>query len=229
MKRFIFLLLDIVLLYGGVSAQHKYVLFSPDSLVSVELTIANDISWSLLRKNTVELANSKIGLELSDGYILGNTPIVDNVCYNTCDTIYEAFIYKKKRIVDIYNELVVDFADDFSLVFRAYNEGIAYRIIANRKENFKVKNEKAIFNFLTDKKAYFPYVSSIRFPFSENYNNSFENTYHYCNISDFDNRRLAFLPLVIESQTSRKICITEADLFNYPGMFLYNSNNSLSL
>ena len=52
------------------------------------------------------------------------------------------------------------------------------------------------------------------------YHSSFQNTYRHVQLSEWDKSRLAFLPVLSEGKNNKKVCITEADLLNYPGMFL---------
>ena len=58
------------------------------------------------------------------------------------------------------------------------------------------------------------------------YHSSFQNTYRQVALSEWDKSRLAFLPVLSEGKNGKKICITEADLLNYPGMFLNVSSDN---
>ena len=49
---------------------------------------------------------------------------------------------------------------------------------------------------------------------------SFENTYTETSLSAMDSTRLAFLPLLVRTPGGERVCITDADLESYPGMFL---------
>ncbi|MGG6498567.1 UNVERIFIED_CONTAM: glycoside hydrolase family 97 N-terminal domain-containing protein, partial [Bacteroidetes bacterium 56_B9] len=72
--------------------------------------------------------------------------------------ILNADIYKKKEVRDNFNELTLKFKGNYRIVFRAYNEGIAYRFESDIKGDIIVENELSEFNFLHDAKAYIPYV-----------------------------------------------------------------------
>ena len=50
----------------------------------------------------------------------------------------------------------------------------------------------------------------------------FQNTYTHVSLSEWTDGQFAFLPLLVEADGGKKICITEADLLNYPGMYLAN-------
>lgn len=59
--------------------------------------------------------------------------------------------------------------------------------------------------------------------------NSFENTYANTSVNQWEGERLAFLPLLVETTNNKKLVITEADLENYPGMFLENADKDATL
>ena len=60
------------------------------------------------------------------------------------------------------------------------------------------------------------------------YFNSFESTYSTQPVSKVADNRLAFLPILADAGTA-KIVITEADLEDYPGMYLYNPTGGKAL
>ena len=55
--------------------------------------------------------------------------------------------------------------------------------------------------------------------------NSFEQPYVHEPITKLNSKRLMILPLLVELDGGKKLCITEADLEDYPGMFLNNSTD----
>ena len=194
---------------------------------------------------------SNIGIELDNGTILGRNPKVTKIERNSVNQEVAAYFYRKAKIQDQYNELIISFKGDFQVIFRAYNSGIAYRFVTKRKESLVIKQEIAEFNFSGSKwngsckepEALIPYVN--RQPakngdFSEQFCTSFENTYVDMFLHDMANDRLAFLPMLVkqrfmpswESNSNnwhlRMAVITEADLHDYPGMYLkHTEGNSM--
>ena len=120
---------------------------------------------------------------------------------------------------------------EFSLIFRAYDDGVAYRFVSNldKKKTYEVISEQAEFNFGEDRQAFIPYVNSGAKTVEGQFFNSFENTYTVQNLSQWRKDRLAFLPLVVAADEGVKILITEADLTNYPGMHVIGTEGSNSL
>jgi len=147
---------------------------------------------------------------------------------NTKNQTITSPFYKRNTTQDHYNELVIKFKEDFDLIFRVYNEGMAYRFVSTGKEPFTVKNEEASFNLGKNRNAYIPYVRKTG-SYEEQFFNTFENTYEYKPVNDWITGQLAFLPILTEADNGKKICITEADLESYPGMYLINSDKNNTL
>lgn len=223
------LILAIICCRTPVSAQKQFLVQSPDNELKVNISVGNTIEYSVSHNGDLMIANSPISMSLTNGMSFGINPRIAKLSTKTLNDTITASVYKRKEIADTYNELILKFKEGFSLVFRAYNDGIAYRFISDLKKPFEVKSEEVNFNFPTDQKAYIPYVQIIKEPIEKQFYNSFENTYQHINISQWDKKRLAFLPLVVEGVNGKKVCITESDLTNYPGMYLYNGNGSTTL
>ena len=113
-----------------------------------------------------------------------------------------AINYKKATIPDEYNQLTIRLKGDFGVLFRAYNDGVAYRLFTSRKEDLIVKDEVVNFNFVDDHIAFIPFVRDLRG--SEIYVNSFEALYKETNISKINKDTLGFLPLLVDVGDGKK-------------------------
>lgn len=51
----------------------------------------------------------------------------------------------------------------------------------------------------------------------------FQNTYVHIPLSEWKEGEIAFAPVLVECANNKKVCITEADLLNYPGIYLQNN------
>ena len=78
-------------------AQEFYTFKSPDDRLSAEITLGNDIRFSLKHDNTQILAPSVIGMKLSDGQILGKNPKLQKIFTSNCDETVPAIFYKKSE------------------------------------------------------------------------------------------------------------------------------------
>jgi len=228
MRKSIFII-ALVLLTANLYCQKNIHLESPDGKLDISVSLVEKITYSLSYEKNEMIKSSPISLQLEDGISFGIGSVLRNTKATKNDRIIKANFYKRNEIRDSYNELILNFKEDFSLVFRAYNEGMAYRIISTGKNNFRVKNEEVAFNFGKDYKAYIPYVKTNTETIENQYFNSFENTYTYTSISEMNPKRLVFMPVVVDMDGGKKLCITESDLESYPGMYLINDNNSTIL
>lgn len=229
MRRTLILIAMTFLSLGLFAAPKRYQIISPEGTLSVSVSIGDKIEYDLFGNGVRLLNDSPVSLELSDGTVYGHTPGKAKVRTISADNTLEAKMYRKHIIRDRYTQTTFEFKD-FSLVFRLYDEGMAYRFISKSKSPFVVQSEEAVFNFPSDWKAYVPYVRS----FDKNnpekqFFNSFENTYKYISLSEWEKGRLAFMPLLVEGPEGMKLCITESDLQNYPGMYLSNDAGQQAL
>ena len=211
-------------------AGKQYTLSSPNGKIQVDVSVGQSIEYTVKHISDVLIAPSPISMELDNGIVWGVDPKLQKASNRTVNEVIPAIIYKKKEVTDHFNELTLTFKGDYQVIFRAYDDGIAYRFVSTSKKPFRVKSEQAVFNFPSDCKAYIPYVREDRIDsFEKQFFNSFENVYAYTHLSVWDKRRYAFSPLLIETGDGKKICLTEADLINYPGMYFYNGDGSNSL
>lgn len=193
-----------------------YTLQSPDKTIEATVSIDKTIQWSIKCNNQTILAPSAISLSLSGEPELGTNPRIKSSKTSSVNTTFRAPVYKKTSVTDHYNQLSVSFSKNYELLFRAYNDGIAYRWVLHRKDSVTVKQEQAQFNFDKDHTAYIPYANSS----TDNvYQCSFENIYQHIPISQMEDA-LAYTPVLVEQSNHIKCAITEADLEDYPGMFL---------
>lgn len=206
-----------------ICAQKKFVLTSPDGVLKAHISVGKEIAYSVLHGCDTVLSKSAIAMQLDKGRTFGVESRLSAHREKTVRQYLKSPFYKKKEIEDYYNLISLRFKDGFHLEFRAYNEGIAYRFVSMLREPFLVENEIATFNLVKDRKAFIPYVRKNVKTIEEQFYNTFENVYTYQAISEWKHGQLSMMPLAIELDNGKKVCITEADLEDYPGMYLFCS------
>jgi hypothetical protein len=77
--------------------------------------------------NDTILSHSNIGLVLEDGTIVGKTPRITGERRKKIKDNIESPFYRFKEFVATGNELDLKLKGGFGIIFRAYNEGVAYR------------------------------------------------------------------------------------------------------
>ena len=205
-----------------------YQVVSPNGHLYATVVVGSDITYTVALDTLQLLAPSRISMTLSDGIIFGQDDKVRKVRKDSRDQVWQATAYKKAEVRDNYNEMSLEFKE-FTLTFRAYDGGVAYRFKSNLKGDFNVIAENAEFALAQDWNAYIPYVRQHTETLQSQYYNSFENTYVVHPVSAWNKERLAFTPIAVAADNGVKVLITDADLVNYPGMFLYNDGDGAVL
>jgi alpha-glucosidase len=205
---------------GVICAQKAkvYEVKSPDGAIVLKVESGAKMFWSVQHKGQQLIAPSAISLTLQSGEVLGDQANVTNSKTESVNTEFNAINYRKTVVHDIYNQLTLNCKGDYGVIFRVFNEAVAYRYFTKRKGEIVIKNEEANFNFTEDHKAFIPYLRDYRD--GKVFNASFESLYKEHKISEFISDSLAFLPLLVELNNGKKILLIEADLEEYPGMFL---------
>ena len=201
----------------------NYELTSPDGRISVTINVGEDVRYSVMHDSTVIINESAISMELEDGTVLGINGLVDKVKNKTVNEDIKAYFYKKTVVKNNYNELVINFKENFfRLTFRVFDDGVAYRFSTTFKNPIVVKKENVNYCFDDNYLAYIPYVNARKGEgdfLTQQFFTSFESQYTIDSISNMDAERLAFTPLLISMKEGKKVVLVEADLEDYPGTF----------
>ena len=219
-------LITIAVVLLALSAQAKdYKVASPNGRINVLIQSGSSLTWSVTADGAQLIAPSQIALSLTDGTKYGPGAKFRKAVRSSCNQTLPAQNFKRAAVKDNYNELKL-VAKDFDLVFRVYDDGTAYRFVT--KKGTEIKSETADFNFPGDPVGWIPYERDGG-TFEDQFFNSFENVYSNIRLSEWNPARMAFLPLTIETAAGPRVCITEADLLNYPGMYLSNCDGDSCL
>lgn len=202
-------------------------LFSPDGRTVVSIETGNEISYSVSSDGTLLLDKASASLTLGNGQVLGSGK-PSRVSGRKVSTTVQSPVYRKAEIAEEFNEKTLHFRGG-DVVFRAYDNGVAYRFVVRQGKPFTVTGEKAAFRFAEDFKSYVPYCNNNEKTYEGQFFNSFERTYAVAPLSQWEKGRLAFLPMMVATEDGHRICITDADQLDYPGMFLSNEDGDATL
>ena len=225
-KKLCLAILSLLLLSGNASfaaKEKKYVLSSPDGTLKVEISAGNELAYQVMHGNDTILSHSNIGLVLEDGTIVGKTPRITGERRKKIKDNIESPFYRFKEFVATGNELDLKLKGGFGIIFRAYNEGVAYRFYTTQSSDIIIKEEQAEFNFKEDYTAYLPYTTNDKKPMAMAY----QNVYDIIPLSKAQ-PKLAFLPVTVDCG-SVKLTLLESDLEAYPGMFVQSQQGKYGL
>lgn len=105
-------------------------------------------------------------------------------------------------------------------MLRAYDDGVAYRLRTALPGPLRIRHEEARFVFPEGAVLRAPLVECRATPGVDCFRTSFEETYTTGPLASFDPGRMAILPVLVEAPGGPKVVITEADLDEYPGLWL---------
>lgn len=205
-----------------VQAHKEFELFSPDGKLQTEIKVGEYVSYSISREGYRILNDSPLSMTLTNGTVWGENPRLVSTKRNSVNAMVASPFYRRSEIRDNYNSLILNFKNGWGLEFRAYDTGIVYRFVHRENKVLDIVSENVSYCFSSDFEANVPYVVPRvqRHNLDCQFYNSFENTYTTDRLSHLDKERLMFLPLVVEAENGIKVCLTESDLEDFPGLYL---------
>lgn len=196
-----------------IMAQKKYELTSPDRQVKATVSVDEQLTYNLAYGNETLLDNCTLGMEVGEEKLGTNPKVVRASRKNVSETITPVVPLKYATVDNHYNQLLLKFRGGYSIEFRAFNNGFAYRFITDRKGEMEVKNETFGLHFPGD------YLLHMQQP--GGFKTSYEEEYRHVESKEWkESDRMALLPLLIDTRKDCKILFSESALSDYPGMFL---------
>lgn len=207
----------------------SYEVVSPNNLLKIKLKIESGTSYEIWYGETQLINSSPIGMNLSSGVVIG-AGTVKNTQTNSVNNQINVPIGKNKVLTEAYNELIIEFNENYQLIVRAYNEGLAYRFVTALGGEITINSEDAVFNFTTTPKVYFPECDSHyynetgdggkTYSIHQGFRN-FERVYNIYSTPVALASKFSVTPVLFEiSNSPYKIVVTEADTYDYPGMYM---------
>jgi alpha-glucosidase len=216
--RLTFLQLPLILFFITLLANSQtHELESPDGNLKVEVYTGGQISWKAFLNGNEIINNVTIAMNLDENRELGVDPLVRSVKTISEEERIEPIIPNKDRvIVSRYQETTFDIKGKYRIVFRVFNDGVAYRFIDDSKKTSTINSETMSVEFPESTMSFFPKEESM---YSHN-----ERIYLKQQAKDFKNGDFCSLPAMFDTGDA-KVLITEASLHDYPGMFLSHSES----
>lgn len=213
----LFFMVIIVLASANLLRAETIELFSPDKRIKVEIKIGPDITYSIFYNDEILLAPSPISMIIQDGTKLGKNVRLNNIKRRSVrEKIYPVVREKRAEIDDHFEEVTINLRGNYGLIFRAYDDGVAYRFFSGYRTQIIVNAEESLFYFPEDWEVWFPVV--------ESFHSSYERLYQKLKLSEISSKRMAYLPVLVDNPKGPKVIITESDLIDYPGMYLIGSD-----
>lgn len=200
------------------AAESVQKLNSPDGAISVTIHINDRIQYDLAVNESAVIKNATLSLKI-DAAVLGQSPKLKSVTPRSYDGVLHPVVRQKAaELREHYNELRFEFEGAYAVVFRAYNEGVAYRWETSLSAaQVKVIDKEVALNFADTFTVYYPEEESF---YSHN-----ERVFLPRSLGDLAAKNLASIPAVVDAH-GVKIAIADSDVIDYPGLWLHGTSGS---
>ncbi len=221
MFRFIFLLAVLAVVWSNPfsATAQSHTLTSPDSELRIEVFTRGQLRWSVYYQGRPVATENALALRLADGTVLGTEVRVEQQNSTQVDEILTPVVpVKSSRIRDHYQQLRLECAGNFAVEFRAYDHGAAYRFVTDRPGETTVAAETVELNLPAGTTSHFPAETSLV--------SHYERLYIPTLVDTLDTEDFASLPVLFTTPAKIRVLFTEADLYDYPGLFLRGAEGS---
>lgn len=197
----------------------RYDVSSPDNNIKLSVNTDGKITWSVQYKNKPVISQSEVALTVDQNLVLGQNPKVTKMTEVTKDEIITAVVPQKaSRIRDQYKELTLAFRGNYSIIFRVYNDGVAYRFATSFKKDITVMSELLRLDFTENTSSLFPEEESLM--------SHCERLYVPARLDTIKDSRFCSLPVLMTVDNSVRVVFTESDVYDYPAMFMYGTSGN---
>jgi alpha-glucosidase len=200
---------------------------SPDGRFVIEFRLksapddGNTPFYSVFRDGNAVIAESELGVEFLEGGLLKKGLRITNVSSGSHDETYAVPFGKFSTARNHYNETVVSLKESaarglrFDLVFRAYDDGVAFRYY------FPEQPGMAEINITSEQTCFsLPVNSTAWAPFMRGFTTSQEVNYPPVTLGEISPDSLLGVPLLLQLPGKIWLALTEANLTDYAGMYL---------
>ena len=186
-------------------------LLSPDKRLNVSVDLKGKISYSVAVNGTTVLRDSYLQLNLATQK-LGEQPQLRKKSVVAVNSSSQPVVpFTSRTIQNAYNLLKLEFKNDFSVEFRAYNDGVAYRFSTTKRDSVQVTSEDVHLHFADPVETSYLETGSFK--------TAYEILYKRQPLQEVNREKMSVLPMLFDTH-KYKVLFSEADLYDYPGLFV---------
>ena len=218
MKQRILFLTFLAVASLSVSAQKRISASSPDGQTTVCVTLSDRIYYDVQSHGETVLQQCHVGMTLSDR-VLGEKPSLKGKQVKAVkETITPIHPLKFSQVDNNYTLLTLRFASNYSVEWRVYDDGVAYRFVTRLPGMVDVMSEDATWQLAQ--------AAPIVMQQPGGFKTSNEEAYTTVRSDEWKPEdRMAELPILVLGE-KQKMLFSEFDLFDYPGLFLKSQGNN---
>ncbi len=192
---------------------------SPDGKLSLQCNTGNFIELSVSLNSVIIVPKIETALILKEFPEAFIKPVVKKVStISNTSIILPVVPEKRSSIPDEYNESTIWFKGGYGIKLRAYNDGVAWRLFTDFKNQVTVINETLNLSMSS--------VDSVYFGKEDKFISHSERLYPLRAVSDLKTDEMCVLPAVFRTPDRTLVAFTESDLLDYAGLYLVANNSN---
>ena len=204
----------------------SFVVNSPNNQIKINIfEDSRYLKYQVFFEDSLIIDKSKLGFIFKNGNYFPKTEHIITIEKKSYKNIWELPWGETKKVENHYNEIKVAFKNVQNIhigdiIFRAYNDGIAFRYRfyedMYNKDSLVISDEITEFRLVEDAQTWW-------IPAYDE--NRYENLYKNTKVSIMDT---AHTPLTMKYRNNIYLSLHEADLVNYSSMQIFSKNNILN-
>jgi alpha-glucosidase len=184
-------------------------IYSPDKKTEVIISIGESIQYSFNHNHKKIVAPSKISLNQI------KNPVIKTVEETTIQDVIEPRYGIRSSILNHFTQCCIEFTQAISLEVRVYNDGWAYRFRTHLQDNkILIEDETFRANFQDDFALFASWQED------NTLITSYEQYYSKQQLLECPTDKVSVLPVVVDAYHNVKVGITEANVYDYPAMYI---------
>lgn len=209
----------------NVFPQSVILLESPGKNLTIEINTKDSLSWKLMKGKEILVNHAVAGIDIEHKPYIGFNERVKSINRAAKNEVLHPVVaVRQSSIKDAFNELTINLKSGASVIFRAYDNGVAYRWVTHFKDSINVKNEIVDYQFPNNNRVLWGVEENKQFL------SHFELLFKDTTLASFSTAEHCGLPLYMSSSAGTKMLFSEADLLDYSNLFFFGtgSNNITS-
>nr|WP_199898091.1 glycoside hydrolase family 97 N-terminal domain-containing protein [Marinilabilia salmonicolor] len=218
-KRIVFLVMYLIF-SEGLQAK-SFEVNSPGGKISVSVRISDKIYFSVSSGDDVLLVDNFVSIQTRDNTLGDHPTLLRSRESSVSDIITPVVALKFKEVENKYNGLILKFEDNYSVEFRIFDDGVAYRFVTNIRGRIEILNEEVVMGLPHEYTAHIQQTESFKTAYEEPYSSLKSGSWN-------SNDERSTLPVLLDTHKGYKILISETDLLDYPCMFLKGNGDRIN-
>ena len=146
MKNICLLLLSTLMMLPAYGKK-QFTITSPNGQLSTQIDVDKQLTYSIDLQGKPILDATPISIDFNNGKAWSTLSALTSSSRSSVNQMLPSPFYRASEVQDNYNQLTLKFKNQVNVEFRAYNEGVAYRLVYTGKKPATINNEEVVYHF----------------------------------------------------------------------------------